>query len=323
MKDKMDDLIVAALKATKEEVQELKEKTYIEKDLKSDQVPDLAQEIQGLDFKTRLVLMDRYIYKTGPAALKSIFDIGSPGDDLLYVKAILAKKMGLEEGYLIGDQSLEAACLIDFNREKAQIDQILASTKAEKPSRKFQKKMKTLGLNPYRTMEKVLKRVAVFFLVFASIFGVFMATNSQAKDKLYSWIVEDFGLYSSFTAEKPVIDEETLKVDDLKINYIPEGYELVKTLKGEINIVYQYQNIDEDEDFFIVHFRKLLENSSASLFDTEDTELMEININGREVYFWQKKDISTVLWQQNSVECNVYGTISREEIIKIAENISK
>ncbi|WP_054252916.1 DUF4367 domain-containing protein [Neofamilia massiliensis] len=219
------------------------------------------------------------------------------------------------------DRLLEEALSLDFNSEIAN-----TSKSPFNPSPDFQNKMAELfrkeDAKKFR-LSSVLKKVAVFFLVSASILGIFLGTNTQARERIYSWIIEDFGLYSSFTAEKPSIDEESLSLDDLKINYIPEGFDLKEVQEGRINLIYQFINMQNKENFFIVHFRLLEENPTESFYDTEDTRLENIIISGRDGYFWQKKELTSILWKQNSIECNVYGNLNKDEIIKIGENISK
>lgn len=219
------------------------------------------------------------------------------------------------------DKLLEEALRLDFNRDLAN-----TPTSSFNPSPDFENKMTELfrkedakKLRP----RPVLKKVAVFFLVSASILGIFFGTNTQARERIYSWIIEDFGLYSSFTAEKPSIGEESLSLDDLKINYIPAGFNLVEVQEGGINLIYQFINMQNKEKFFIVHFRLLTENPTESYYDTEDTKLENVIISGRDGYFWQKKELTSILWQQNSIECNVYGNMNQDEIIKIGKNISE
>lgn len=219
------------------------------------------------------------------------------------------------------DKLLEEALRLDFNSEIAN-----TSKSTFNPSLDFQNKMAELfrkenakKLRP----RSILKKVAVFFLVSASILGIFLGINTQARERVYSWIIEDFGFYSSFTAEKPSIDEEILSLDDLKINYIPEGFHLVEVQEGRINLIYQFINMQNKEKFFIVHFRLLTENPTESFYDTEDTKIENIIISGRDGYFWQKKELTSILWQQNSIECNVYGNMNQDEIIKIGKNISE
>lgn len=289
---------------------DLKEQKIKYTDLKLDQIKKLSDLIKALSFKDSTILMDKYIYKTGPEALEEIFAIEDAEDEFIYIRYILSRALGLEGEKQISDEDLEIAARLVLGYQVEEIEE----SENKEPSRK---------LKTGRQARQVIKRAATIILILSSIAGMFLATNAEARDKIYSWIIEDHGTYSIFKAEKPAIEEEILAIDDLKINYIPQGFEIDDIKKGKTNKVYQYKNKIDEEEFIIVHFSSLVNNKATTIYDTEDTEVQEIYINGKNGYIWQKKDLTTILWQQNSIECNIYGNISKEEIIKIGENISK
>ncbi|MDO5028191.1 MAG: DUF4367 domain-containing protein [Bacillota bacterium] len=216
---------------------------------------------------------------------------------------------------------LKEALEAEFHEEIGQ-----TPSQAFKPSSDFENKMARLFSNQEEKkpwLNLVLKRAAVFFLVFVSIFGVFMATNSQAKDKLYSWIVEDFGNYSIFITEKPSLIEENLSFKDLKTTYMPADYKLVKSLEGRKGITYVYQNKKFADKLILIDFVDIGEETLKSYLNTEGASLEEVYIKGRNGFYWELDIEKYLHWQQNGVECLIVGNIAREEIIKIAENISK
>lgn len=217
------------------------------------------------------------------------------------------------------DRLLEEALRLDFDSEIAN-----TSTRPFNPSLDFQNKMAEL----FRKEEEkkirprsVLKKVAVFFLVSASILGIFFGTNTQARERIYSWIIEDFGLYSSFTAEKPSIDEESLSLDDLKINYIPAGFNLVEVQEGRTIRIFHCMN-DKNLEIYI-KFNEIIPDNNKIDLNTQGANLEEILIESSNGYYWHLKDNSYLFWRQNNIEFLVSGNISRDEIIKIGENISE
>lgn len=298
---------------------DLKEQKIKYTDLKLDQIKKLSDLIKALSFKDSTILMDKYIYKTGPEALEEIFSIEDAEDEFIYIRHILSRALDLEGEKQISDKDLEIAARLVLGDQVEEIEE----SENKEPSRTLKKQIKDLGIDTGRQARRVIKRAAAIILILSSIAGMFLATNAEARDKIYSWIIEDRGTYSIFKAEKPAIEEEILDIDELEIKYIPQGFEIDDIKKGKTNKVYQYKNKIDEEEFIIVHFSSLVNNKATTIYDTEDTEVQEIYINGKNGYIWQKKDLTTILWQQNSIECNIYGNISREEIIKIGENISK
>ncbi|WP_058487020.1 DUF4367 domain-containing protein [Defluviitalea phaphyphila] len=66
-----------------------------------------------------------------------------------------------------------------------------------------------------------------------------------------------------------------------------------------------------------------LPNEGKSYYDTENTNIEEITLKGSQAYMWQTDDVIYLIWYQDGVECHIVGNLSRDEILKIAENISK
>lgn len=295
---------------------DLKEQKIKYTDLKLDQIKKLKDLIKALSFEDSTILMDKYIYKTGPEALEEIFSIEDAEDEFIYIRYILSRALGLEEEKQISDEDLETAARLVLGDKVEEIQ----GAENKEPSRTLKKQIKDLGIDTGRQARRVIKKAAAIILILSSIAGMFLATNAEARDKIYSWIIEDRGTYSIFKAEKPAIEEEILDIDDLKINYIPQGFELLEIQRGNINKIYQYAN--KNEEFVFINFSNISKKSNGTNFDTEDAVLEEIMINGNNGYIWSH-NINYLLWQQNGIECFISGNISREEIIKIGENISK
>lgn len=295
---------------------DLKEQKIKYTDLNLDQIKKLSDLIKALPFKDSIILMDKYIYKTGPEALEEIFSIEDAEDEFLYIRYILSRSLDLEEEKQISDQDLETAARLVLGDLVEEIE----AAENKKPSRTFKKQIKDLGIDTGSQARRVIKRAAAIILILSSIAGMFLATNAEARDKIYSWIIEDRGTYSIFKSEKPAIEEEILDVDDLKINYIPQGFELLEIQGGNEERIYQYA--DYKNNNLVIYFSEIIDNGT-NYYNTEDAKIKDIIIAGHNGYYWKREDGNYLLWQQNGIECFISGNISREEIIKIGENISK
>lgn len=295
---------------------DLKEQKIKYTDLKLDQIKKLSDLIKALSFKDLTILMDKYIYKTGPEALEEIYSIEDAEDEFIYIRYILSRALDLEGEKQISDEDLETAARLVLGDQVEEIEE----SENKEPSRTLKKQIKDLGIDTGRQARKIIKKAAAIILILSSIAGMFLATNAEARDKIYSWIIEDHGTYSIFKAKKPAIEEEILDIDDLEIKYIPDGFELLEIQRGNINKIYQYAN--KSEEFVFINFSNISKKINGTNFDTEDAVLEEIMINGNNGYIWNH-NINYLLWQQNGIECFISGNISREEIIKIGENISK
>lgn len=84
-----------------------------------------------------------------------------------------------------------------------------------KPSEDFQRKMDRLfsGQAEKSRSRLVLKRVAVFFLVISSTFGLIF-TSDKPKEKIYSWFIQNPGENIVITGQKPEVEEVFIKKDN-------------------------------------------------------------------------------------------------------------
>lgn len=296
---------------------DLKEQKIKYTDLKLDQIKKLKDLIKALSFKDSTILMDKYIYKTGPEALEEIFSIEDAEDEFLYIRYILSRALGLEEEKQISDEDLETAARLVLGNQVEEIEK----SENKEPSRTLKKQIKDLGIDTGRQVRLVIKKAAAIILILSSIAGMFLATNAEARDKIYSWIIEDRGTYSIFKAEKPAIEEEILDIDDLKINYIPQGFELDDIKDARSIKIFQYSN--QEDEIIYVKLNKLINANDKTNINTEGATIEETVIGERNGYYWEIENNSYLLWQQNGIECFVFGKISKSEALKIGENILK
>lgn len=305
-----------------EKVQKFKNKNFLEKDLNDNQVKSLALVITDLPYSYQVLLKAKFIYKMTPSEVEKVFTIEDPKSLLIFVADILSRKLDLQD-QVISDKSLEAACILVEKSDLIDANKLVNNELDFKPTKTFKKTLKRAGLDPRRLYEKILKRVASFILIVLSSLLIFLSFNVAAREKFFDWIIKDFGLYSTFTPK--IIDPDfpdAAKLKDLKIMYVPDGFELKEEKSSRLTKNFWYINSDNDDLFFSITFHKLVDENSISMYDTEDAVLEEVFINGNKGYYWAH-GTNMVLWQQNNIECFISGSISREEIIKIAESISK
>jgi hypothetical protein len=113
----------------------------------------------------------------------------------------------------------------------------------------------------------------------------------------------------------------SLKFDKFSINYIPEGFILKDITSDDSMRVIVYVNGNEN----IVLTEVLAEGSSLST-DNERKDASIIKIVNSEAYLFESKndkEDSMLIWTFDDVAFELVSNIRTEELIKIAENISK
>ena len=323
MKNKIDEIFSKAAKSSYEK--ELKELSTLNleeisyKILSEGEIIKLSEKILSLPIEYKNIVFSRYSFNLTPIETEKTYEIVDAKEKLLYIRRLLSRSLKLK-GKWIDDASMELASNMALKEYTGELNE---ENFKEKPkySRNFKKSIRDLNIKIENKFARIAKRVAMIFLVVGISFTLFLATNVQAREKFFDWIVEKYEQYSIFTPE--AINEDYIDkvgIDELKINYIPDGFELKNIQKGRVSMIYMYINIDEQ--FFYIQMNEIMSIAESHSKDTENAEMESIFIKDSEAFYWEH-DIKYLLWQQNGVECFISGNIEKDELIKIAENISK
>ncbi len=107
----------------------------------------------------------------------------------------------------------------------------------------------------------------------------------------------------------------TYSTDEVTLNYIPEGMELVENKKDEKYISLKFQKGQQE-------FRlRLTERNSVANLDTEHTGMLEFDIYNMKAYIMEKDGICCIKWSTEEYVYTIYGNLSKEEILNIIKNI--
>ena len=288
--------------------------------LSEEQVDQLAIKIGLLPLEYRNILFFRYCFNNPPSETEKILEIENVIGKLRYIQKMLSAFMGLKNSW-IDDNSMKKACEIALIEDAKDYDNTLALHKPNY-SKNFRRKLKDIKISQKTNniFMLITKRVAVFILVCILSFSAVLMVNAEVREKVFDWVIEVFEKFSIFIPQN--IDEDNNSVDltSLKINYIPTGFKLVDIHKGHNMLIYNYL-ADSNEEFDIKLFTSSGENKSY--YDTEGIEIEEIIFKGSQAYIWQTNEITYLIWYQDGVECHILGNLDKDEILKVAESISK
>lgn len=297
-----------------------KEKSVYKNNLIQEDLENLVDLINILPVDLQTILLEKHYYKNPPSSLEKVFDIENPREKYFWTLDLLSQSLGLED-HLIKDSDLDLACLMLIS---TYTDKLYGIPKVSfDPSKAFRKNMQDLGLKIQGPRRQILKKVAVIFLVLTGSISLFFSINTVARSKVYDWIIKDFGTHSTFSfVQLEETDEEILGLDDLKISYMPDGYELVDTKNSFFIKLRIYMRNNNKDSLYSIKLKNLNEYSGISNLNTEDAQLEKILINNHNGYYWGR-DINFLLWQQNGIEILISGHLEKDEMIKIAESIGK
>lgn len=207
------------------------------------------------------------------------------------------------------------------------------------PSNRELKATYTLSPEFYRKMDKILRaqekvmrkyniiRILKYAAIIVLMIGTLALTNSDVRAKIKEIFFEMFDEYAVMTFNSDSVNVITSLEDlDFELGYVPDGFELVEEIKDSNMIKFYYKN-NEDEVLIIKH---ILTSNMDNEFKTDNNEMTFelINVDGEfEGYFRSSennnKENSLIYYNSElGFYVNIRSILSKEDLIKIAENIS-
>jgi hypothetical protein len=167
----------------------------------------------------------------------------------------------------------------------------------------------------FKNFQKYSMRVASILLICIIISAISVFSVSAWRVKFLNFV---------FDSNKPNTEFQfgdtkgnTYSNDEMMFEYIPEGFELVKSVSNEFSIYLKFKNND-------LYFTFSLNDIEGKLsIDTEKGTVEKLIINRQEAVYTENKNINALIWHNDEFAFTIIGNIPKEEIIKIAEKYRK
>lgn len=188
----------------------------------------------------------------------------------------------------------------------------------KKEKRAFDRAAKQMKYN--KSLVKVyLSRAAVVFLCIIALGACVMMTSPTVRAAVKNVIVEWFDKYTNFSfVATDTGSGDFENVEDVKIGYIPEGYELVNISESPFSITYFY--CFADKEYYIDVFK----NNENELFaDNERSKYENVVINNHQswVIYDNVNNHGSLILTGSKISISISGDLPKDELIKIAESI--
>lgn len=319
-KEVMKDACKISLQTELQKLIELDRNQIVYQSLSKEQVHKLAHRINFLPFEYRNLLFFRYYFENTIFEISKILEIEDTESKLLYIQKMLSRLIELNSAWIDHD-SMKEACSLALHKDIKVYDNIEV---LHKPmySNSFRRKLKEIraAQNPYEMFKLIVKRVAVFVAVCILSLSAVLAVNAKAREKFYHWIVETFPNFSIFITQNEDEYNSLAEMSELKINYIPKGFNQIATTENRTMVIYNY--LSKDNKKMTIKFFNT-DNEGKTYYDTENIELEEFIFKESQAYTWKTDKMTYLIWHQDGIECHITGNLSKDEIIKVAENIVK
>jgi len=273
-------------------------------DLNRAQLEALHDKILLLPSQGIFLLFSKYCFQLTPSEAEFFYGSENAEGHLRYYRKLLSSVMGLQENEIISDGAMEKACKTALNDY---LDQ--EGDQGKGPAISF-----FPAFGP--PIKKLARRIAVAAIVAVMSFSTMMAANAQFRKAVVSWLVETFEKYSIFELKSG--DAQTIQaLQKYTPHYLPAGFELKNTIAQPSLILYEYRNLD-DEALTI-----LMSLSDTRIYvDTEGIKLENPEIEGVSAYYFEKDAVGHLAFERDGCYFMVYGSVGKEELIKIAVDIN-
>lgn len=190
-------------------------------------------------------------------------------------------------------------------------------------SKRFERKMKALLKYERRTpaMRNLVRyfktAVAAILIVSLISFATIMSVEAY-RIRLFNFVVTTWDKLTSIVIES----EENVDIDRLvprESSYVPEGYVEVERSLDRYEQTIIYANIDGDE---LLYSQKLL-TQGEYILDTENTEMIPVDIDSQRIYVIQNKGITQISWHDTEHSYYLMGAVEKNEFLRMAEEIIK
>lgn len=262
----------------------------------------LKHLIISMDIPEQNLLFFVYGYGHSFEELEDLFNIEHAQARILYISSCLAELLAYEDKF-ISEKSLKEVS-IEAMRE---MDASYLEENTQAVGRPIKSLAKYFRIPRNRFAGALASCLVLVFL--------FLGANALANGKIFKFILEKYEQYSSFLFDGEE-NREALSDFTIDLSYIPEDFLLEKTEKILENEFREYSTLHGDKLFFVIN-----RGNYKSNLDTEEAHIEELEIEGEKAYLWERRSMTYLVSSKNSIPYEIYGKISREEIIRMAENI--
>lgn len=205
---------------------------------------------------------------------------------------------------------LARACELSLNDWYATFPDVIPEAECSKKHEKWKKNLfnKMRDDHYHRFTTKTIKVMLIAATLSALLLTAFVIPSSR------EFIIDNFDIFSRY---KLTESNNNAVNGEITVGYIPEGFELTNEQELSRLIINDYYN--SNGEFFII----TKSASSAEVdFDTDAGNAETLFVNGKTyMYYVDENHHNNLVWNGNDYIYQVDGTISKEELLKIAETV--
>lgn len=171
----------------------------------------------------------------------------------------------------------------------------------------------------HKRYSKKMRKLAAGIVIIFALSSITVLSVEATRTVILNTIVEQFSQYTEIKFEE---SDSEKQADIYRPTYLPEGYEEVSMHTSGSTVVLIYSDKTDNEISFIQ--RPAVEGTA--LVDNERNEYLELEIAGNKAYLFEANKgriVNVLLWKVEGTGFELFSQISTEELIKIANSVTK
>jgi len=170
-------------------------------------------------------------------------------------------------------------------------------------------------------MKQISRRVAAVVVVLGIVMSVVTLSVDAFRVEFFNMVMETSEKFGLVFFEEKYQEQDDYVPEEWNGYYptfLPKGYSLLEYEIGASISRLVYTNVDGDTI-------ELLQGSmiSNSQIDTENANVMDVDINGAQGILAEKDNEIIIGWSEKNSSILLFGNLDKSTLLKVAENISK
>ena len=167
----------------------------------------------------------------------------------------------------------------------------------------------------------MLQKVSVWVLAVSVVMLSLLMFEDDVRASVSKFFTEQSKQFFTvdFSSSKDSERNEKHDSGDFVIGYVPDSFKLSDEMKTVNHTVFVFEN-EEGRTLTV----QIITSDGVHYIDNEDVLIENTQINGYEAIIIELLDVPTVgvVFGNENFEISIKGTLNREELIKIAKNIT-
>lgn len=164
----------------------------------------------------------------------------------------------------------------------------------------------------YRNFRRMMILIAVLIM----LMGLAIVSVDGVREKVFNYFLSDNPGYTEMTPLEQNVESNALP--KVKLEYLPNGYELISSEENEVSGVWKsYGNAEEQ----FIEFSLCRSDYYSPSVDNDTMKREQVRINVYQAQLFSDEQDCYLVWQAGDYTLSLYGSLDKDTMIKIANHV--